>query len=285
MPFAASMPQDKGTAAQVQEMVVRLLSSRSDIELVDRSKDTMVLKELNNQMREVSVSAKVLADQGKLSGAKEIIVGTLTKAGADDINSSNTGLLGNNDARYSGIVSYSLQLIDVETGTLKEQGIFNGNTNNTDATNKAAEGLKSLFGRSKLANATDATSGVVMADTKEKAILNAIRSSEKPLIEWINGLYPPDIKILAVEKRAKGLPETVLVAGLGPNLKKGTQITISEIQFIDLGNGKKAKQVKKVGELKVQELQGEITLCKVTDGESVLEDKMKGSSKLAFAIK
>lgn len=279
MPFVSSQPQNRGTASQVQEMVVRLLSSNSNIQAVDRSKDSLVVRELDNQIRDVSVMAKQLADQGKLIGAKEIIVGTLSKASAEPVSGNAYG----SNVKYSGLVNFSLQLIDVETGTVKEQETFEGSTNKVEAANKGTKALGSILKKSNpLGNNT--TADILLADTKEKAILNAVNQSEKSIAQWVTKIYSSNIRILSVEERDKGLPEKVLVSGLGESVKKGTQITINEISFFDV-DGKKMKREKKVGELKVEEVQGELTVCKVTNGEALLDEKLKANSKLELVIK
>src|ERR1700761_9410401 len=77
MPFLCSSAENKSSAAALQSVAIQVFSAKSNITLVDRSADESVLKELDNQIREQSISSKSLVEQGKLSGSQEIIVGAL----------------------------------------------------------------------------------------------------------------------------------------------------------------------------------------------------------------
>ncbi len=83
----------------------------------------------------------------------------------------------------------------------------------------------------------------------------------------------------------KNFPETISIAGFETSKLSGKIVTVNEVSFIDDGAGKKFKRVKKIAELKVQEIQGEVTLCKVKDGADILDEKMKSKAKMEFVIK
>ncbi len=210
MPFVSSYSGNSLRASQVQDQVIEILQARSDLRFVDRSKDTMVVKELYNQTRLESVSADALVNQGKLLGANDIIAGTLTNVSTETryVNSK-IPLLGSSEKiKYSASVSFSIQIIDVETGQFKEQKVINVNTAEQDK-------VGTIF--------SDKGGGLLMADTKEQAILNALKKTKTVVLQWINKVYPPEIKILRIEETTKGgNPETVLVSGLDESVKKGT---------------------------------------------------------------
>jgi len=276
MPFMYSK-ENEAAAKQVQEMVVTLLSSRSDIHVVDRSKDSVVIAELGHSIRDVSVYAKEIK-LGNITTAPEIIVGFISNASAEPVTSSGNILTGQK-LKYSGILSFSLQLIELETGIIKQHETFTGKTKEGDAANKATQVVNRLFkSNDKVSSLSDATGSAVMADTKEQAVQTAIGNSEKSVLRWINKEFSTNIKIVSIQDRDNNLPQTVLVTGLGNNIKVGTELTINEINYFDVPGGTRAKQVKKIGELKVKELQGDITLCKVTEGKTALEEKMKGNN-------
>jgi hypothetical protein len=276
MPFMYSK-ENEATAKQIQEMVVSLLSQRTDITVVDRSKDSMVIAELGHTIRDVSVYAKEIKF-GNITTAPEIIVGYLSKATADPVTSSGNSTSGTR-MKYSGVLSFSLQLINLETGTIKQQETFTGKTKEGDVVNRASQVVENIFRRRGSANTvTDAAGSAVMADTKEQAIQAAIANSEKAVLQWINQQLSTNIKIIGIQDRDDNLPQTVLVTGLGNSIRIGTPITINEIKYLDGSDGSKVKQVIKIGVLKVKELQGEVTLCKVTDGRNGLEEKMKASN-------
>lgn len=295
MPFVASSEEYKSTAIQVQDLVLQQLAEKPNVEVIDRSKDKIVISELDNQIRAVSVAAKNLADQGKLRGAKRIIVGQITKVSAEAVDefgapinnssskSNSTGTK-NLNVRYSGLVTFSLQLIDVETGLVIEQENFTGNTMPTDAANKTGKGLGGLLKKTTIGKTATTATQIVMPETKEKAIQMAITSAKKDIADWINKTFAKPITLVAIEERSKGAASTVLVTGLDEAVEKGTVILVHEVRYLDAG-GKKVRQERKLASLKVQEPQGDVTLCKVTDGGKELEEKMNGNSELILKLK
>jgi hypothetical protein len=274
MPFLSASSQNRTYAAQLQSIALQTFVSNANVTFIDRSADGFVLKELDNQIREQSISSKVLVEQGKLSGSNELIVGTLTGVGVETMQVSK--ILDNGyDRKYSANLSYSLQVIDAATGLMLSSKDFNGNTKKQDIGNKIF-GSSGVFGK---------TTGILLADTKEDAIRKAINATKQEITDWIIDVYPPLIRIIDIESRNKsGFPEVVLISGFGSDMAVGKKITIKEITLLDDGNGGKLKREKKIGELKVTEIQGQVTVCKVKDGEAVLEEKMKNPASLRFII-
>jgi hypothetical protein len=268
-PFAYAQPDYRTRAAQIHEMVVEILRQRSNIDLIDRAKDSFVLRELTNQTREESMAAPGLVAQGKLSGAQQIIIGTVTDIALSVASNTSTYGAANNQAlpMYSATVNFSLQLSDVETGKVFKQRNFS-----------STEAKKTFF--------TSLTPGVgTLSTSKEDAILKGIQACRKPILEWLNEIYPGQIKIEKIEEReSNGTPKTVLVSGLDQSISKGAVVTVYEVEELKSGD-KTFTRTREVSKLKVTELQGEIAVCKVTSGERVIEDKLKTGAKLEFKVK
>lgn len=270
MPFLSSLPANRPYAAQLQSISMQVFISKSHIEFIDRSTDALVLKELENQTREQSISSATLVEQGKLSGAQEIIVGTLTTLGVEL-----KGSMGLSDRKYGASINFSLQVVDAATGKMKSTRNFNGSTKMKDAGAKALGEFKKILGKA---------AAIFMADTKEEAIGKAMEATKQEIADWIQEAYPPVIMLMSIESRdKKGFPQTVMVSGEG--LSSGKKITIKEISFITDATGTLRRREVKVGELKVSEDQGEVFICKVTDGENTLEEKMKSGAQLEFIVK
>lgn len=269
MPFVSSSSGDLNRAAQLQAIAVECLRSKSNIQLIDRSNDTLLRRELITQMGEGSINAQHLAQQGDISGAEDIFVGKVSSVSAEQRQVN--GMFGTNSTKYLGNITYSLEIMDASTGLQKALKNFTGNTGAQDFTSIVA-------GNTKLGKANS----MQMADTKEQAIINAINATKNDILAWVNTAYS-NIKILSVDsKDNNSLPATVLVTGLA-GIKKNTSITVNEITSLDDGNGGTIKRVQKVFELKVVDPQGDVTICKVTDGANVVEDKMKNAT-LQFVI-
>jgi hypothetical protein len=270
-PFTCTQADLRVRATQIHEMVVEVMRERSNIDLIDRAKDSFLTKELDYQIREQSMAAPGLVAQGKLSGAKQLIVGTLTNIALETSNSNPNSYVGQKTASvpvYTATVSFSLQLCDVESGRV---------ISHRDFSNKdVKKGILGAIGIS--ANAVATTS-------KEDAIVNGMTACKKPVQSWLNEVYP-SIRLEKVEDRdTHGNPKTILISGLDPSLSKGTVVTVFEVEEFKGEGDKTFTRTREVSKLKVTEMQGEIAVCKVTSGETVIEGKMKPGSKLQFKIR
>lgn len=282
MPFTALDEEFRSTARQIQETVVKYLRQKDNVTLVDRSKDSLVIKELFNQMRDVSVAAKNLADQGKLSGAREIITGTLTKVVTEE-HYENANSITNSGKKYSAIISFSIQIIDVATGTTTSQVTINSNTSIADGANKLIKGIGAILNKN--TEKLETASEVLMADTREKAIQSAIRSCEKHIVKWINKTFLPKISIISINSKKDSIPETLLLAGLNETAKKGSKIIVNEVKMLNTSDGQPLRQVLKTAILKVIEFQGDVALCKLTEGAETIEEKLQNKTIFEFIIK
>ena len=270
-PFRTEQRENRPRAYQLQQLVSEVIKQKLTLELIDRSYDSMVVKELDFQIRDYSMGANGLVKQGKLAGAKQMLVGTLSNISVERKNNSTYNYLTKtNESRveYSAVMNFTLQLVDVESGKVLTQKSFSSK----DSKGGGLLGAIGLGGNS-------------TSDTEENAIALALKKSRSVITAWLNESFPTDVKIIRVEERDKnGFPETVLLTGLDGSLTKGAQIVINEVENIDIG-GKTARRSKKIGALKVKEIQGEITVCKVSDGEKVLEEKLKNGTLLEFIVK
>ena len=269
-PFASVQPDYRTRAAEIHEMVVETLRERSNIELIDRAKDSFLLRELDYQVREQSMAAPGLVAQGKLSGAQQIIIGTVTDIALEVVGNSTSQNFNQKTAAlpvYIATVNFSLQLSDVETGKVISQKNFSSK----DTKNNILAVFKGTN--------TSSTS-------KEDAILKGIQSCKKYIHAWLSEVYPSAIRIEKIEDRdGHGKPKTVLVSGLDASVRKGAIVAINEIEKFQGADGKQLTRTKQISQLKVVELQGQITVCKVTSGEDLIEDKLKSGAVLEFKVR
>jgi len=259
-PFGATQV-DRGRAMQIHDMVIEVLRAKSNIELIDRSTDSLLVKELDLQIREQSMAAGGLVQQGKVIGAKNMITGAVTNLTVEQKTGGGTY----NAVQYTANLNFSLQLIDVESGRV----ISARNFNNREGSRIS---FASLLGAS--------------SPSKDEAITQAVQAAKKLVMAWINESYPPEIKIVNIEERdSHGFPKTILVSGIDGSLQRGSQLTINETVTVPVDGGKSLQRVKKVAELRVTEIQGDITVCRVTDGERDIEEKIKSGAKLHCHIR
>ncbi|HEX6431669.1 MAG TPA: hypothetical protein VF008_28460 [Niastella sp.] len=265
-PFASTTVTYKEYAAVIQQLVVEILRKKSSITLIDRSNDSLQVKELDKTLSEHSVNASGSVEQGKLLVGAQMIAGTLSNISIEEKTTTGTNSSGSPTIRksYTANLNFAMQLSDVETGKVISHKLFG----------VSQGGLLSSLGLDNILSS---------ADTKEEAIANAIKSSRKQIVKWFNEIYPPEINIFKIEERNKhNKPETVLVTGVDDSFTKGSQFYVHEIEMIDAGNGKTLKRIKKIARLKIKEMQGDITICKVSDGEDILEEKMNNKTTMVF---
>jgi hypothetical protein len=291
MPFAYTAREYKGTAALIQEMVVKIIANRSNIKLIDRSNDSLIFKELDNQLNETSADATVFAEQGKLIGAREMIVGTLTKLFVSEaITNSINDPYSKNEIKYSARVGFSLQLIDVATGIVKETELIEGSTKKSEITEHIAKSMLEILGKkfgkdqNKNLDKVESLGDLLIYKTPSEAVKKAIEVCEKKILKWANKIFQAEIRLIAVEDRKDDVPETILVSGLDETFKKKSKIIVSEVTFLEAG-GEKIKRVIKLAELRMLDRQGEVIKCKITEGNKVIEEKMKNGSILEYLIK
>lgn len=266
-PFSAATRDNKIKAAELQQSLMELLGKKSNLQVLDRSHDSALVKELDFQIKEHSMEASGLVKQGKLLGAQQIITGSVAEVKLESKRQQNL-LTQKSQTEYTAHIRFSTQLSNVETGEVISQKFFN------TAEYKSGKLLN-------LGNGLSAT-----GETRDEALLNGLKVAKKMLAEWISESYSNDIRIIKVEDTdKKGVAETVLVNGVDESFSKGADFVVSEVEVLDLGNGKSVKRSKKIAEIKIKEIQGEVSVCKITDGARVLQEKLTAKATLEITVK
>jgi hypothetical protein len=265
-PFGSVLKQDRGRAVQIHAMVLDVLRAKSNINLIDRSQDTLLIKELDHQITEYSMAADNLVEQGKVMGARHMLVGVLSNISVDRKSRVYNDPITQKSRivqEYTATLNFTLQISDVETGKMISHKSF------------SSQQGTGLLGMVNLGIGTSA----------EDAIAKAILANRRHILSWINETYPPLIQILGIESRdKKGVPETIMVSGVDGTLKKGAKLVISEVQMIPVPNGPALKRVKKMAILKIMSFQGDVTVCRIVDGEKDIEEKMNAKVKMELEI-
>jgi hypothetical protein len=290
IPFTPSTPKAKTTTSIVQEEVTSCFVNKDRFYLLDRGVTEKLKKELETAKDNSSIYAKVVAEQGHLAGAEYIITGSVDSViysgnTSKDLLSTNVKQSLDTKATYSkfhGTVHLVLQINKVETG-------------------------KVIFSKPFLVTSRD------FDDYSESAILeNALCRLKNQLKTEVRSLFPPVMTIVSVDKEKKGLPDKVLVNGgseifdsgkqesdcpgddgisvasktsaVGSVFSKmkgaivGKKILLSVVcpEIISAG-GKNYTRDKVIAQLKIDSVEGELTLCSVLKGaqdiKSYLDDK------------
>ena len=280
LPFVASVNVSDGYKNAVQETVTKEFVSKSRFNIVDRSKFESVIKELNIQKNDEFLNSKVV-DQGKLLGAQYMVTGVISELKVNHdtkqipIDPSKPLGARTTATTYHGVINFSYQVIDVTTS----RAVYSENIN--------------VVGN-----------GVTNANEAE-AISNALCKLKAPVKQAVLKQFPPEILIVQIEKSTKkGLPEKVLISA-GNNMfdeekgscgggvvdlnvgnlfkKKGTYLKVTAIESLTI-NGKESKREKDIGKLRLEDVQGDVSVCDVTDGAKEIQDGLNEKKKLLIRV-
>jgi len=276
MNFTAAKAEQTSSAGTLQEIITEVLSTKKYITLLDRSKVDQIEQELKKQKQGNYIDG-VTVEQNKSFGAKELLNGTLTVLNVDEsTKTDNTSAVGGAAANvllkrniapvrsttktsYKARISFALQVVDVETGKIISGKSFELNSGSSGS-------LK-----------FDAPPSY---NSEDEARSNAFKDNKKQIMalvnDWFNSVYPPPLVIATIDERDKGgFPSKIsIVGGTEANLKPGNDLVVYEVTELVINGEKKRKKVL-IGALQVKETQGDFTLCKVKDGEKILEQKWK----------
>ena len=271
LPFINSV--DRSNSGNLfQEMVTKEFVKTGRFDIVDRTKFQKVMDELNVQKSEEFLNSKIV-DQGKLLGAQYLVTGVITQ-----VNSSSQNMVNNSipSTIWKHTIRFSYQVIDVETG----RAVY---SENIGSENTAAH----------QGNQSDAMDNAQCLLRKQ--IRNAVMKE-----------FPEEIQIVKIEKtNKKGLPDEVLISAgtnffdadsKGNECDKGiidkinifkkkdvVRLKAYEIEVLTV-NGKESKREKEIGMLKLKDVQGDFSVCEVTDGAKEIQDMVNGNQKILLKI-
>lgn len=266
MPFRSADPSYKERELELQEIVTQVLSSNRQITLLDRSKVALLQKELDLQ-KNAEYLEGITVPQNKAYGAQVILVGTITYIDVEK-STTNTGKLaqkiGLNESSsattFKSKINFSLQAFDVATGELRNSKTFSLAAN--DASTMSFTGYE---------KEGDAKKNAVKANSKR--IMDQVRT-------WMNEIYPPVITIYKVEEKdKKGNAKFVSITTEEQmDFREGDVITVNELSQLEVGGKMKTRKVE-IASLKVAKLEGDFTLCEVTEGGDILAQNDKWKSE------
>ena len=202
--------------------------------------DRILVKDVDSEASLKSEGARQTQDASSIDeerlitmrnlNARYLIQGHLTNLQAN----KNTDKEGN--VTYQGMLTYSLKIIDVTTGTLAGTEVYNHGS---------------------------ALLSFSSADTREKAIANIMGSVKKDIEKFVDKHFALEGTILEINTEKKGeATEVYIDLGSNHGIQKGQDLKVFIVRQIA---GKTSN--KEIGELRAETVEGdEITLCKVRKG-------------------
>jgi hypothetical protein len=276
IPFTASATTATANAVTslVEEQVASCFVNKGRFYLLDRGVTEKLKKELDAAKDNSSLYAKVVAQQGHLAGAQYIITGKVNDWAV--VPNKTTNMYNKVVTTYHGNLKASIQINSVESGQVVFSEPFSIVSNEFD-------------------NAT-ATDIFDDAACKFKA---AVRAK-------VRNLFSSTITIIHVEKEKNGVPQQVLInagkdifedgknsgcavvtssslAAIGNLFTKKIRLEVISTEEVTYG-GSTSKREKKIGELKISSVEGEVAVCDVTDGAKDIKTYLDAKKPLTVKI-
>jgi len=253
----------------LQSQTIQSFSQKSRFTVVDRTNFDVIKMEKERQKSEEFLNGFVV-EQGKNIGAKYAVTGELYNIGVTSQQFKKTDYNTKTyyyETKYSANLSFSLTLLDIETGEVKATNNFNIKTSDV--------GWAGLF-----------TASAGFYNTESEALSRAMNSANGYIKGWINSIFPVKMKIIKVEETdKKGNPQVILIkGGIDTDLRKGSDLNVvyPEILVVE---GKEYTKPTIVGALKVLEVEGDFSTCKIKSGADKIQELLTNGKSLTLSIK
>jgi hypothetical protein len=261
-----------GTNARlVEDQVSSCFVNKGRFILIDRGVTEKLKAELEQAKDNTSLYAKIVADQGHMAGAQYLITG---KVGAMNVSYTTAkNYLGTgNTTTYHGTMHVTLQINSVETGQVMQTYPFT------------------------------ITSNELTTSSNSDILDNVLCKFKSEFRIKVRSLFASEMAIVKIEKERNGIPQEVLInAGKetfedGRNSNCGGASTLGAlfqskkifldvfaIEELNLG-ATTSKREKKIGELKVESVEGEVTVCKVTKGDKEIKNMLDNKKTMSIRM-
>ncbi len=257
----------------LQDKVSACFTSKNRFTIVDRTKFEQISRERELQKSEEFIDGFIV-EQGKSTGAKFIVSGSLSDISStakEYVRKNSNGQIIGYETKHQAQISFSLSILDVETGASKSAKSF---TIATGTGNAGAAFLSGMLG------------GAPGYNSQEAAVAEVYNRLQGHVLGWINAVFPVAMKILRIETTDKnGLPVTVTVkGGADTDLKKKSDLSVIIYEKIE-SDGQEFIKPKIIGQLVVQEVTGEFSTCKIKEGEKEISENLKNGTMMKLEIK
>jgi hypothetical protein len=262
IPFKAIDRDAEAIANLVEEQVSACFANKGRFYLLDRSVTEKLKKELEAAKENTSLYSKIVAEQGHMAGAEYLITGKVTSVEYTKVNGKN--YLGQATTTYHGTLRVSVQINTVETGRVFFNEPYTILSRDFD---------------------TDAKSD----------ILDNILCKLKTAIKIkVRDMFPTSLAIVHIEKEKKGIPDQVLInagkdlfetgktancdvpsalSSISSIFSSKIVLEVIEVETLTFGSAV-SKREKKIGELKITSVEGDVSVCIVSKGGKEIKDAM-----------
>lgn len=252
LPFQFNQNVTQADANAIAQKVESGFINSKRFTVIERTNFEQIFKELDAQKGEVYLNSSKLAKQGELIGASQIVVGNVSAAG-------NAG------------TTFNIKIIDVSTGETV------GSTTISDFEKRKTASLIGtgadflLKGKN-----TDKLTNKNTTDVIGGALLNI----DKEIQDFINDTYALTYEIVEISKtKGEEATEIIIVGGKDEGLKSSVTLEVIQESIKTLGT-KKLKQKSAIGKIRVDKVEGDVTICKVTSGGKEIKEYFSPTNKV-----
>lgn len=254
-------------ARLLQSFVTDAFINSKRFTILERQYMEIINTELEQQKSETTLNTDFYVEQGKILGAKFLLIGTVSSLSIEDKTNAGTnalaGLAGglaktankalSTDKKVARI-GISFRIVDVETGVVNAAQTI---------TAKSDDGA------------------VLGASDRGAAVQSAKNSVIKETNKFIEKYLPIELSVLKITEQRKGKVEQFYINGgndLG--IKKGDKIVLKKVEFEDFGNGR-TKIETSLGEARVLEVKGaKVSLCEVKKGGKMMLESIENNENI-----
>jgi len=266
IPFTPVDYNAGAVASLAEEQVASCFVNKGRFYLLDRGVTEKLKKELDAAKENTSLYSKVVAQQGHLAGAQYLITGKVNSVEITSSTSKNY-LTAKTTTNYHGTLRVALQINSVESGQVIFQEPFTivSSDYENNSTSDIVDNIMCRF---------------------KSAVRNKVRN-----------LFSSDIAIIHIEKEKNGIPQKVLInagkemfedgknsnceptTSLGSLFTKKIVLDVIVVDNVTYGSTT-AKREKKIGELKVDSVEGDVSVCDVSKGDKDIKAALDAKTPL-----
>lgn len=268
IPFTPADYNAGAVASLAEEQVASCFVNKGRFYLLDRGVTEKLKKELDAAKENTSLYSKVVAQQGHLAGAQYLITGKVNSVEITSSTSKNY-LTAKTTTNYHGTLRVALQINSVESGQVIFQEPF------------------TIVSSDYESNSTSDIVDNIMCRFKS-AVRNKVRN-----------LFSSDIAIIHIEKEKNGIPQKVLInagkemfedgknsncepsSSLASLFTKKIVLDVFVVENVTYG-GTTAKREKKIGELKVESVEGDVSVCDVSKGDKDIKASLDAKAQIVI---
>jgi TolB-like protein len=251
LPFQYGSNVNRADADAISQKVESAFIKSKRFTVIERTNFEQIFKELEAQKNEVYLNSTKLAQQGELIGATQLVVGTVSSSG-----SSGT--------------TFSFKVVDVSTGETKDSKSISDYSNRKTATTLA--GLVNV--------ATGGKTGAYTNESTMNTLGAATLNIDKIVMDFINDNYPLVFSIVEITKlKGEEALEVMIAGGKGEGLSSSRSLEVINETTKTVGQ-KQLHRKTAIGRLKVEKVEGDVTICKVTDGGKDIKAFFNPSNKI-----